>query len=329
MKKYTAVLISIVLSCLLLSGCLNASGIRKLQTAIDNTSRVNSLSKRVDFEFNIDMQSSQLSSKQKKSLGPYSDIKGYVESKYDYEKNMLVLTGHVDLKNFSFDFEAYENEKTIILLLPMLSDYLKIDKSSLSDSNFTGILSIQRSIKRDFYDMLKNTPKENDELKKLGDTIISTPEGDIKAAEYEVQGDKARLKGIYDSIAKEITGDKLISRGIVKLIQGADSSKSGDTVYNGFTGDVERIVKNTEIDECSFRIMWDRDFEIRQEKGQYSLTCKLSDNQWINASYKFTTVIWDVNKKVDDRVQYIKDNRTFSFEEFIVDMPPFYKNILK
>lgn len=335
-KRIFTVLLILVFMTVIFAGCRGEDPAKKYVKALDNSSGIQRASSRTSFEFIMDLQQSKIRPADARAFEMYSNIRGYMTTKYDMEKSILFLDGHVDLKNLGFDFKIFDTGEKLIILLPMFSRYMIVDKKNFTGTQFVELSKVAGKLRESNRDMISSSIKKGD-IVKIEDRLISTPEGEIKSAMYDLNIENERVRQMFLTNLDILLKNREMEESIKLLIrEGSGGTPLTDEevqkIYDILRNKFYEIIDRLEFEETAYRVSIDKDFYIRQKSFSYDFKYTLGGSEFIKGAADFKTMTWDIGKSPAGLPE-LSEGSSFTVKSIGENTPKFYidffKHILK
>ncbi len=281
-----------------------------------------------------DIDTSQMTEEQLKSINYLKQFEFKGKITQDKNKNALISDAWINLGGIGFDFVYYGNGDSQYIKYPVLKKYIDLQTLIQStDATNNTLPTLSDSTKKtlgNIWDQLKT--KES--IRSVGDMIIATDAGDIKAKHMviDVPGDAIK-KAVVDS--QKIL---FLDPNIQKMIQNQMEKIKTKTIEKGSTE--EEIKDLTDTNTALF----DKTFNIES----YTISCDIDADGYLvrkgveivmsgfgkdsplkTMTFHMETVFSSLDQPVTLNFPEIGPDQIFTSEELNQQMPSVFKDLIQ
>ncbi|KJS17280.1 MAG: hypothetical protein VR69_05425 [Peptococcaceae bacterium BRH_c4b] len=178
-NKLLPVLSGLIILVLLAGGC-TADSLQSYLHVLKKTEQVNKGQMLVQFSHTMDFNGPGLTVEDRKNLEMFKEKKGTFTKKFDRDKRLSMLDGHVDMMGMGFDFKAYCDGDRTVLMLPMFTKYLVVEAKPGTEKE-----PVTADTDKKLETLWNGLLNSKNVTRKEG-KLISTPEGEVKTTAYNV-----------------------------------------------------------------------------------------------------------------------------------------------
>ncbi|MBB6217173.1 hypothetical protein HNQ80_003292 [Anaerosolibacter carboniphilus] len=316
-----------------ITGCTNGNIMDQYKQALEQTEKIQRSSELVEFTMDLDLSSLDLTLEEKKQLDMFSNIKGSFVAKHDKEKGISFLDGHIEMKNLGFDVKIYEDQETIVTLMPIFSKYMVIHKDqdqSSFEKNLPVIQIDQKEIKS-----LWNNMTTKSSIQNLGNKMVSTTEGEIRATAFEVTLQDAEIKEFAKAIIQIALKDPETKKSFMKFINEMPQGEKfeyalrTDEDFEEFLGYMEKGIDQMKINEFRHTGSFDKDHYIIEENVRLNYAVEVGPSEDIQVSYNIQVTRWNINKSFDFEMPVLTKENSFTVDQLNENTPKLIEDLLK
>ncbi len=292
MKNWFAVLILIFFG-MFLSGCQSPQ--EALMEAAEKTENIETGKSSVSLQINLE------GSPVKEDIEPLFLEKLEISHEYDKRKEVSKSTVYANLNNFGVDFTIYEAGSKVMVSSPLLPKILLLENDMLpefSQNNAEiGIYFDEQLAAKIAKIWVPLITDEN--VSKLGNVVVTTPDGDVKGKEFEITLSADQLK------------PALIKT--VKLY--ADAQIANHTIEDGeaYFEEIVELIEKNDIGPISYFAYIDRDGIIVSEK----LTADLKFAPDVSIAIDFQLQRFDLWQDVTIDLPELTDDNFMTKDDFL------------
>jgi hypothetical protein len=190
MKRITAVLLAVIII-FTLTGC-NQDYLQNYKEAVEKTESRESGKERISIKIENEFNEENISQEIIEELNYLKNIQ--IETNTSFNKNREEVKLYVKYKGLGYDFNIYTKEEEILLQVPMIGKYIKLDESNFfleneNKENQENIQNLGTKIQNEWLQLLK----KEDVVKGKRD-VMTTKDGDVKVDKYTINPSEEQLR---------------------------------------------------------------------------------------------------------------------------------------
>jgi hypothetical protein len=334
MKKILCVsLLVITILSLVITGCTSGSIMNQYKQALEQTGKIQRFSELMEFTTDLDFSNLDLTLEEKKRMDMYSSVKGSFVAKHDKERGISFLDGHIDMKNLGFDVKIYENQEMIVALMPIFSKYMVIHKDqdrSSSEKKLPVIQVDQEEVKN-----LWNSMITKSNVQKLGNKMVSTNEGEIRATAFEVTLQDAEIKKLGKTFIQAVLKDPETKKSFMKFISDIPQADNEEQIsrteedFEEFLNHMEKGIDQMKINEFRHTGSFDKDHYIVEENVRLNYDIETDSSKNIKVSYDMQITRWNINKIFDFEMPTLTEENSFTVDQLNENTPKLIEDMFK
>ncbi|MFZ5969432.1 MAG: hypothetical protein ACOYVK_19915 [Bacillota bacterium] len=331
MGKKQILIIIVIITTLFLYGCMNNNIYQNYLKALENTSQVKSLHSLVEFQLKMDFGDTNLSSEEKKNLEMYSNTEGTLTIQEDREKDQFYMDGHVDTANMGFDIKVYDQKDEIIVLLPVFSKYMILDKEKLQTADISEN-PLGEIIPSEDLEKLWRKNVRPDNIKKMPDKIVSTNEGDIKATAFQITLTEDEIKGLSKSFTQIFFSSPKLKETMETAFQKAYKDKGSQDFsgkYDRFMEEMQKSIERMKIVSFQYTGAYDKDYYMVDEQISYVIEMPMEYSEPISIAYSLHIKNWNINKPIEFNIPQLDDRNSFTLDKLDENTPKLLEKFIK
>lgn len=237
-KRSISLVLIVILAASMLWGCSDKS-YEDYKAAVLKTESVKKISGETDVNIKMDIETEGLDDKVKKNINMLKDIK--VENVFKKDKNLAMNVSdiYVSLGGFGFDVEYYDDGEKPFIKMPMmekyvyLSDFEKLSNGGVSEATTDDANPVVFKNPKEFISEesierigeLWNDSVQKENVFKGSESLIDTPEGEVKATKYQIKYSDKLFKELVGETIKIIANDPKITDKDMNLFKIGDDKK--------------------------------------------------------------------------------------------------------
>lgn len=302
MKK----IILFIMVAVLLMGC-SGSAYETYSRALEKTESVSSGRGKITQEFYVDLNTEGLEPEVVRELNKWKEFKVDIEFTLDKDQEKGRIDIYSEFYELGVEGKIYEDGEDLYLVTPLLPKILLLKDENFEATENVYIGGAQFSI-QDFKNMgqLWKDTMDQEKVSTLGNIVISTPEGDIKAKEFEIT---LTNEDVIPLIAE---GTKLLTQVMVEQMKSSDTSIDMVKIEEEFKKAMEEI----DFDKIYHRAYIDRDGFVVEEETHIIMQFPIVEGRHIRTiEIKGKEQNWDLGKKVDITMPNLTKENTMTIEE--------------
>lgn len=335
LKKISSVILTIGLIAGLSLGC-QTNPYEQYKKAEEKTEAARTGIYDMTLKMESDIDTSQLTEEQLKSINYFKQFELKSKTIEDKDKKAMISDAWVNLGGIGFDFTYYGNQDTQYIKYPVLKKYIDLNASikslnSSQDQDFKPTITPQTE---EALSHIWNQLATTESVKSVGDMIIVTDGGDIKAKRMviEVSGEAIK-KAIVDS-QKIIFLDPNIQTMMQKQMEKikAEAVKNGKTeveIKEIMDKSLNTFGEDFKIDSYVLSCAIDADGYIVQESVDINMSGFGKDSPLKKMTFHMNTIYSDLDKPVKLDFPEIKADQIFTAEELNQQMPSVFKDLIQ
>lgn len=341
MRKPILLLLCLVLLAAGVSGCRSTSDYEAYRQAVHKTANINSACVLTKFRMHMDFDGAGLTAEARQNLAMFSEISGTLVKKFDRARQISYVDGHIDVPGMGVDFKIYANKDQIIVLLPMFTRYLVIDKDDANlffdkNQNETTDAGKEGSDLSDLEAKLKNiwnnVVKDNN-VKRTGEKLVTTPEGDIRATRYDITLTDAEIKQIARQTVTAVLSDEAIRRHIIANWQHyATSSRDEQPTVPEIEAHLDQLlafcvegINQARYESFTVTGMVDRDGYLVQKNVRFKVTAGDREHFTMRMDMDIQVQRWNIEKDISIDFPQITPENSFPARDFRKHTPQLWE----
>lgn len=302
MRKIVLLLTTLLI---LLTGC-SGSAYETYSKALEKTEGVSSGKTKMTQEAHVEFNTEGLDKKVLEELRKWEKFNVDMELTFDKEQEIGVTNIYGELYDLGIEGKLYNQKNNLYLVTPLLPKILVLTGGDLQGEEIEK-LEEQFLIKdfKDFEKMWKEViDREN--ISKLGNIIISTPEGDIKAKEFHITLTKEDIMPLM------IEGTKMFNQIMVEQMKANNISVDPKEMEEQFKNAIEEI----DFEKIYHRAYIDKDGFVVEEETHLIINFPSTKEGHIKRiDFKGKVQNWDLGKQVKVTIPELTDENTMTIEE--------------
>ncbi|MTI68676.1 MAG: hypothetical protein FH751_00275 [Firmicutes bacterium] len=315
MKKILSVLLILILA-FNLSACAK-DDLNSYKKAVEKTDNISK--GKTDFQFNLDTRFNEENLTLEK-MKYIKNIEMTSEYTFDLEKDKLIARNYFNFGGMGFDSTFYKGKKSFIKM-PMLGKYIEIDDLVSEENNkFNEVSSILND------KTIKNIEKEwvnilsEDDVLQGKDTVINTPDGDVKVTHYKINVTDKQLKLYLKEIEKILLKDE----NFIEII-----NETYEIDIENIKKDLKEFKSQFTIDKFKYDAFIDIDGYIINEDIDIEIGFDNTKNIFKEMTINIKTKNWDIENKQEFNFPKLNDENTLDKENLNQGLPYMFEDILK
>jgi len=331
MKKVliTLVLFTIMFSCA--SCSMLGSTTQKYLNALNNTQTADTLESKTETRITIDL--SKASDKAKKNLENLKEITFNSDESIDNKSEKMEMNNYISFGKYSWGTKMYINKDQVFMKIN--DKYAKL--SSLQDGNYelenNELKKEYKEFSKELADIWKKSIQK-EILSKEGNTIESTPDGDIKVTQLSLELNDEKAKNILDNLAKLLYESDTIKKLAVEnakeyaKIEEEDKKELEKDINNWFNNlpqNMKDYKENFAIENLKLTAKIDKDSYIIEEMFEGEIVIKTEGE--IRIKFNTSTTRWNINKEIDIDIPEITEENLIDEESFDDEMKETFEEL--
>ncbi len=316
MLKKTMILCSICI--LVLTGC-NTKGktTQSYLDAVENMENVKSMEEQFTVDIHIDTQNA--TDETQKELEGYENISIAIDTQQDWDIERLVSDIYIKLKSISAYAKFYIDGDNIYLKTPFFEEYIMLNDTQMQEETIESISpEVYEQVSKDFVVIWKEAVR-NEIIESEGNTVVNTPDGDMKVKILTLALDDERSKRIIKEMVNTISENENIKQIIIENINNNNQTEDTEPVKEKVIQGLEELPTTYidledkfTIDEIKIIAKLDRDNYIIEEDMSFKMHL-LEQNITIYVTTNAKR--WNINQPIQIEIPEIKPEEMITPEE--------------
>ena len=334
MRRSTVLLVVIFLVAVLAAGCWKAGDLQALQKAMATTDEITRGQLMTEFHYQMDFDELDLTPEERRELETYRELKGTVTERFDREKGLSYVDGHLDIGGMGFDFKVYADAERVILLLPTFTKFLVVYRDDLEQRLPEESPGGEAPDWAEQLAELWNGLMRAENVRKTGTQLVTTPEGDIKVTGYEVVLGDAEIRELARESVRAVLGDPVIREQI--MTNWLVYIKNEDLQEQDVDARVAEILDKAleGIDQTRFQEFYytgavDRDAHLIRETIRTRVATGTAGGSTVTADLNIKIQRWSIGRQVSIDLPELTPENSFEFDELEANMPKVFENVFE
>lgn len=338
LKRLVSVLIITFFMFVSVSCSMFGSTTQKYINAFKNTESAKTMQTRTQLKVKVDL--SKASDEVKKNLDQFKDITLNVDGSIDKRNNKQEASYYLSAGNIMTNFNVYVDEDNIYLKSSFPdtgNKYLKLDPEN------SGLIVTQDSESfaeyNKFYNELVGIWKQSIQgeiLESEGNSIESTPDGEIKVTQLSLELTDQKTKNILDKLTNLAAKSEVIKKSSIengKMFAPEDISdevieKGTKEFFENLPQNIGKYMEKFTIEKLKLTAKIDKDQYIIDETIEVEALINDDDAGEIRISFDIYTTRWNIDKDIKLSIPEINEDDTVSEDEFQEEALKFYKEFI-
>ena len=326
MKKILIVILALALIVITLTAC-NTDNLEQYKKAFEKTELIKKGQTSGEISVKLDFNTDELSQEDVNELNNFKEMNGSFNIVFDDEAEKAIFRNYLNLGGLGYDFELFINGEEVVMKLPVIGKYLKINEMQQIEEETKGYEQIiSDETMKQIAEKWIGLMKEEDVFKGKS-IIITTPDGDIKTTEYTVTLSNEQIKEmVLESIEIASKDDKLrnfFNENITMKVN--DKEKLAfEEVLNSIKENIDKF----EIENFKYTALVDIDGYIVSENLVYSFISTDEKVALKRADYNQDIKTWDINKDQTFNFPILTQENTVDTENS-EDVPSLMEDLFK
>lgn len=320
--KRTAVVITIILFVIFSVSC-GVDSLESYNRAVQKTKSIKTGQTSGDFTVVMDFNTEGMTEEQIKELNYFKTVEGSFSAAYDDGQKAAIIRNYLNLGGLGFDYDIYINKDEMLMKLPIVGKYIKIDESH---ENGEATVLISEDTKASIGEKWLGLLNKEDIFRKK-DIILTTPDGEVKAIQYTITLKDEQIKSLAFDSMEILSKDGKLKESYENLL------KKNLKYFEGYSLDklteaFEETLKNCKVEAFAYNAYVDIDGYIVNETIEISVTMQDSNSSGINGfDYKMEIKNWDINKAQDLEFPILSEENTLKLENIEKNMPSVFEGM--
>ncbi len=231
MKKIVLLLTTLLI---LLTGC-SSSAYETYSKALEKTEGVSSGKVKMTQEAHVEFNTEGLDKKVLEELRKWEEFNVDMECTFDKEQEISVTDIYGELYDLGIEGKLYEQKNNLYVVTPLLPKILVLKGDDLQGEEIEKLE--EQFLIKDFkgFEKMWKEVIDRENVSKLGNIVISTPEGDIKAKEFHITLTKEDIMPLM------IEGTKMFNQIMIEQMKANNISVDPKEIEEQFKKAIEEI----------------------------------------------------------------------------------------
>lgn len=289
-KKYLKLFI-ILLVFVLVVGCSDQS-YEEYQKAVEKTENLKSGKYSIEIEYQTNFNEEELSVDEFKELSNFSKLKFSGVNVFDRPTESMEFYGNLESDKLGVDIEYYQQGEEEYLKIPILGKYIDLnglDTEELSQEvSFDFDEDVNVNFNEDYFDeiaKLWSDAIQEENVFKGKNSLLETPDGDVKVTEYTIE--------FSDELLKELIKETMAILGISDSVEVMNQMTINSFNYTAFVDIDGFIIKENFVMDYSIE-------EVAEVDSGY---------------FKFEIINYDLNKDQNIKIPEIEEHMILDFNQ--------------
>lgn len=326
MKKIMIILLAAIFA-LSLAAC-NTDNLAEYKKALDKTDQITKGQFSADFTSKMDYNTDNMTAEEIKDINYFKDMNGSLNAVFDDEVEKIILRNYMNFGGLGLDFEMYINGEEMVMKLPVVGKYIKLDEMQ-SSANFNeetynaAIISDEtmKAIADKWVGLMKN-----DDVFKGKDIILTTPDGEVKTTEYTITLSDEQIRTLVKEsleIAEKDTTLKQFYDKYVVININEEGFKFEEMIKS-----LKDNIENYNIESFKYTALVDIDGYIVNENITFAIKSIKADLFLRGVEYNLDMKNWDINKNQNFVFPELTEDNTLDTDN-MEEMPDLMEDLFK
>lgn len=318
-KKLAAVFLIGSMSLAALTGC-STNGYEALVAAQEKTDLAATGINEIKIQLDNELNTQSMTPEQLKSVNYFKSVAYEGTSQYDNNADVVVSDSWISLGGVGFDFTYYGKGEEQYIRYPVLKKYIDLNQMAKSQaSKGTSFPKLTAETQKALGDIW-NKLSTKETVQKVEETVVTTPEGDVKATHYDVVTSGDAVKAAILESQKILLADSAVTAW---LEEQQAKNPEGHIEIAGVKEDME-------IGDFKLSSYVDADGYLIREEVKVSLKSGPStEAYWLGTDFTMTSSYSKLNQKLDIQFPNISPDQVMTEEELNKDMPAVFSDVIK
>lgn len=321
MKKILTLLLVITIL-FSFSGC-NGDDLKNYSEAVKKTSSILKGQMEISMDTDLDISTDELTKEQKKAIKYFKNLEGKMNIKFDDESKKFISRNYFSFGGLGMDSNVYGNGEQIYLQMPIIGKYIDISQEYKKETKQDSGSFLSEDTKEKIGNKWLNILQEDD-IFTGQDTIMDTPDGEVKVTEYNIHIEDNQLKefalSVVDIVAKDEDFIKNLNKEIEE-VEGEDKVNSDELIKN-----IKKMIKGAGIEAFNYTAYVDIDGYIVKEIIEVNMDS--NESEIINgAKFNMEINTWDIEEEQEFDFPDINEDNILNRDEIEDGMPFIFENI--
>lgn len=332
MKRMLILGISIILI-ITLVGC-KKNDLEDFTSALKLTEEIEKGELATQLKINMDFNTQGLSEEEIKDRNYLKEIEAKVDVTYDSDLEKTIARNYFNFGGLGFDLNFYIDGERAFVKMPivgkyiMINDFIKdtdIEKNQAQLGEFAAEETMA-SIKNNLIKILKK-----DNVFSGKDSVLTTPDGEVKATEYTIKLDNSQIKELINETINTISKDEALKKNIEKYMDFNIDDNDGveEISLENLLESVSKAVDNSEINNFTYLAFVDIDGYIVKEDIDFDISFKeVGSGRISGLNYSYSIDRWGINKEQEFDYPEINEDNILEIDSFDEGVPFIFEDII-
>lgn len=321
----------IILSMLIIALIFSIVGCSKndLEAYKEASKKTNGIKKgQTSFDLNIENQFNTrgLTEEEIKKLSYFKKIELKIDLKFDEEQDKLISRNYYNFSGMGFDSTLYVDNEKVFIKMPMLGKYLVLEdeivNSQLEDKEYQHIL-------KDTFNKINNSwlnVLEKDDVFLGENTVMSTPDGEVKATRFTIKLTNEQLKELINNTVNVLAEDVSFNNILREIIITKGEEVNTKEIYKR----VKESLNKSTINEFEYETYVDIDGYIIQEDIRVIVEYENSTDGSINKQIiDIKAKNWNIEKEQEFNFPEIDEENILEMKNMGEGLPFIFDDMFK
>ncbi|WP_432407616.1 hypothetical protein [Wukongibacter sp. M2B1] len=330
MKRVLLFLLSVVFL-ISLAACKNDDFDAYIK-AVNKTNEIKRGQQSKDLKINMDFDMEGLSDEEIKKLSYFKSLNSKFNITFDNDLNKSIGRNYFNFGGLGFDMTFYRNGEESFIKMPILGKYLLLDESLIDT-----YLKDEEIDKEEKKCISEKTIKElgekwidtikRDDVFAGKDSVMSTPEGEVKVTEYTIKLTDEQFKKLLTESGDILLKDEKLKETIDEYVRRIREGES-DFNFNDAISNFKEGIEESEFENLSYIAFIDIDGYIVKEIIEFSIRFRGQKYEGMNGfEYYLETNSWDIEKDQKFEFPELTKENTMDIDEIDKGIPFIFENL--
>lgn len=330
MKRVLLFLLSVVFL-ISLAACKNNDFDAYIK-AVNKTNEIKRGQQSKDLKMNMDFDMEGLSDEEIKKLSYFKSFNSKFNITFDNDLNKSIGRNYFNFGGLGFDMTFYRNGEKSFIKMPILGKYLLLDESLIDT-----YLKDEEIDKEEKKCISEKTIKElgekwidtikRDDVFAGKDSVMSTPEGEVKVTEYTIKLTDEQFKKLLTESGDILLKDEKLKETIDEYVRRIREEES-DFNFNDAISNFKEGIEESEFENLSYIAFIDIDGYIVKEIIEFSIRFRGQKYEGMNGfEYYLETNSWDIEKDQKFEFPELTKENTMDTDEIDKGIPFIFENL--
>lgn len=332
MKKILLIVLSLILIVSLVA--CKQNDFEAYMKSVSKTAEIKKGQQSIDYKMNIDFDTEGLSPEKIKDLNYFKNFESEFNLTYDDELKKNIARNYFNFGGLGFDAVFYYDGEKSFIKMPIIGKYLVLDEKLFdnymedtelanSEKEYISKEAIEK-VEQKWLDMITR-----DDVFAGKDSIMSTPDGEVKVTEYTIKLTGEEFKNVINESADILLNDEVLRETIKEYIEKSTEDKI-DLNLDEVIEDFKDGMKYSKIEDISYVAYIDIDGYIVKENIEFEMNFKNSEEHRMN-SFKYFLEInrWSIEKEQEFNFPELTEDNTLNTDEVDQGVPFMFENIFE